>query len=176
MRLPAVEEVGDAVTAHDQSRVYPANSGSFSDRRCPQEPAVERPDLLDRSVRGISGKPHCHSSARTKDDGLENRCLAGERANPATQNSQICMGKLWWRVLGSNQRRLSRRFYRPLPLATRATRLVLLNASPGCSGDGWSAYTGTGRTDRRASVRYRRFGRTPARRDSRSWPMRRSTW
>jgi hypothetical protein len=30
----------------------------------------------------------------------------------------------WWQVLGSNQRRLSRRFYRPLPLATRATCLV----------------------------------------------------
>src|ERR1017187_1560978 len=29
-----------------------------------------------------------------------------------------------WQVLGSNQRRLSRRFYRPLPLATRATCLV----------------------------------------------------
>jgi hypothetical protein len=28
---------------------------------------------------------------------------------------------LVWQVLGSNQRRLSRRFYRPLPLATRAT-------------------------------------------------------
>src|ERR1700752_203234 len=27
----------------------------------------------------------------------------------------------WWQVLGSNQRRLSRRVYRPLPLATRAT-------------------------------------------------------
>ena len=30
---------------------------------------------------------------------------------------------MWWQVLGSNQRRLSRRFYRPLPLATRATCL-----------------------------------------------------
>jgi hypothetical protein len=30
----------------------------------------------------------------------------------------------WWQVLGSNQRRLSRRFYRPLPLATRATCLA----------------------------------------------------
>jgi hypothetical protein len=39
--------------------------------------------------------------------------LAGGTGNPATPNSQICMGKLWWRVLGSNQRRLSRRFYRP---------------------------------------------------------------
>jgi hypothetical protein len=27
----------------------------------------------------------------------------------------------WWQVMGSNHRRLSRRFYRPLPLATRAT-------------------------------------------------------
>src|SRR5262245_8197066 len=27
----------------------------------------------------------------------------------------------WWQVLDSNQRRLSRRFYRPLPLAARAT-------------------------------------------------------
>jgi hypothetical protein len=30
----------------------------------------------------------------------------------------------WWQVLGSNQRRLSRRFYRPLPLAARATCLA----------------------------------------------------
>src|SRR5260370_13682796 len=29
----------------------------------------------------------------------------------------------WWRVMDSNHRRLSRRFYRPLPLAARATRL-----------------------------------------------------
>ena len=30
----------------------------------------------------------------------------------------------WWQVQGSNLGRLSRRFYRPLPLATRATCLV----------------------------------------------------
>ena len=38
------------------------------------------------------------------------------------ETSQL-MGRFrrWWQVLGSNQRRLSRRFYRPLPLATRAT-------------------------------------------------------
>jgi hypothetical protein len=28
---------------------------------------------------------------------------------------------VWWQVQGSNLGRLSRRFYRPLPLATRAT-------------------------------------------------------
>jgi hypothetical protein len=32
-----------------------------------------------------------------------------------------CRYREVWQVLGSNQRRLSRRFYRPLPLATRAT-------------------------------------------------------
>ena len=31
------------------------------------------------------------------------------------------LSRWWWQVLGSNQRRLSRRFYRPFPLATRAT-------------------------------------------------------
>src|ERR1035438_4011979 len=36
-----------------------------------------------------------------------------------------------WQVLGSNQRRLSRRFYRPLPLATRATcRMPHVLAAP----------------------------------------------
>ena len=38
------------------------------------------------------------------------------------ENSQLAgRFRRWWQVLGSNQRRLSRRFYRPLPLATRAT-------------------------------------------------------
>src|ERR1700722_13513650 len=35
----------------------------------------------------------------------------------------------WWQVLGSNQRRMSRRFYRPLPLATRATCRFAARAS-----------------------------------------------
>jgi hypothetical protein len=76
MRLPAVEEVGDAVTAHDQSRVYPAISGSCSDRTvfAAHKPSSDLTFWTGLSG-GISGKPHCHSSARTKDDGLENRCL-----------------------------------------------------------------------------------------------------
>ncbi len=42
---------------------------------------------------------------------------------PARRENSQLTGRLrrWWQVLGSNQRRLSRRFYRPLPLATRAT-------------------------------------------------------
>jgi hypothetical protein len=42
-----------------------------------------------------------------------------------TASDRVTRGRrlfsLVWQVLGSNQRRLSRRFYRPLPLATRAT-------------------------------------------------------
>src|SRR5262249_23405492 len=41
----------------------------------------------------------------------------------------------WWRVLGSNQRRLSRRFYRPLPLTTRATRLGCATAGTVARGE-----------------------------------------
>jgi hypothetical protein len=40
----------------------------------------------------------------------------------------------WWQVLGSNQRRLSRRFYRPLPLATRATCLAPSGQDRHCEG------------------------------------------
>ena len=47
---------------------------------------------------------------------------------PADQLASQLLGgpRNWglWRVLGLNQRRLSRRFYRPLPLTTRATRRV----------------------------------------------------
>src|SRR6516165_662033 len=44
---------------------------------------------------------------------------------PLTTSMQVrgCFHR-WWQVMGSNHRRLSRRFYRPLPLATRATCLV----------------------------------------------------
>ena len=50
---------------------------------------------------------------------------------PVTRASKITSGpgssqirvhfRWWWQVQGSNLGRLSRRFYRPLPLATRAT-------------------------------------------------------
>jgi hypothetical protein len=45
----------------------------------------------------------------------------GPRAGKSQLTGRLCR---WWQVLGSNQRRLSRRFYRPLPLATRATCLA----------------------------------------------------
>ena len=45
-------------------------------------------------------------------------CARDDAAGPIFRDLQRL-----WRVLGLNQRRLSRRFYRPLPLTTRATRL-----------------------------------------------------
>ena len=47
-----------------------------------------------------------------------------ETARLAENSQPAGRFRRWWQVLGSNQRRLSRRFYRPLPLATRATCLV----------------------------------------------------
>ena len=46
-------------------------------------------------------------------------CLGWKRVRGA--RAPLSWYLVWWQVLGSNQRRLSRRFYRPLPLATRAT-------------------------------------------------------
>ena len=50
-------------------------------------------------------------------------CMGLEVARTAPNHITRGRGpfSLVWQVLGSNQRRLSRRFYRPLPLATRAT-------------------------------------------------------
>src|ERR1700729_1673894 len=72
-----------------------------------------------------------------------------------------------WQVLGSNQRRLSRRFYRPLPLATRATcrtppsraasKRIAHNATRRLAG---CPFGGTGLTGGR---RVRRDGLRPAR-------------
>jgi hypothetical protein len=53
---------------------------------------------------------------------LSAACHRITQDQPPTAYPQVrgCLSR-WWQVLGSNQRRLSRRFYRPLPLATRAT-------------------------------------------------------
>src|ERR1017187_4727986 len=54
-------------------------------------------------------------------------CRDREETARIAENSQLAgRFRRWWQVLGSNQRRLSRRFYRPFPLATRATCHVLL--------------------------------------------------
>src|SRR6266536_3545614 len=47
---------------------------------------------------------------------------APEGGHPGPLSRRFAAVRLGWRVLGSNQRRLSRRFYSPFPLTTRATR------------------------------------------------------
>jgi hypothetical protein len=68
----------------------------------PTSPRITQRDLMPRTVCPFITRRHT-AAIRADDEGAEFR--------------------RWWQVLGSNQRRLCRRFYRPLPLATRATCL-----------------------------------------------------
>jgi hypothetical protein len=54
--------------------------------------------------------------------------MPGQRGNaPLHENSQLAgRFRRWWQVLGSNQRRLSRRFYRPLPSCSKSCRDLYL--------------------------------------------------
>jgi uncharacterized protein YajQ (UPF0234 family) len=91
-----------------RTRTFPRSN---RDRRAPATP-----DRLtqQRRLRAVATRPS-HPADNTNDFGNSPR----KRDSSAGQ-SRV---RSWWRVLGSNQRRLSRRFYRPLPLTTRATRL-----------------------------------------------------
>ena len=69
-----------------------------------------------RIRRGRSGPYHCSSGPRwpvmtRADRGGPDRALSASRMVSCTRPE---LGFCWWQVLGSNQRRLSRRFYRPL--------------------------------------------------------------
>lgn len=52
-----------------------------------------------------------------------------EEFSPLLIPIQVSQKWCGWQVLGSNQRRLRRRFYRPLPLSTRATCLGVRDGS-----------------------------------------------
>ena len=80
----------------NESGLRPAASGDGTALTCPN---------LTRKLKG-SGPQTAHA----------------EHARPAL-TPRLTWALTGWQVLGSNQRRLSRRFYRPLPLATRATCL-----------------------------------------------------
>ena len=73
-----------------------------------------RPD----AVRYTSVTTATHRPAVTHPDTWRDKEKTARRAAFPQQAGRF---RRWWQVLGSNQRRLSRRFYRPLPLATRAT-------------------------------------------------------
>ena len=87
--------VYDAVTAHDPSRVYPANSGSCSDRTVS---AAHQPSSDLTFWTGLSGifpanltvtRPHGRKTTVRR-----TAAFAEVTGNPVTPNSQIYMGKL----------------------------------------------------------------------------------
>jgi hypothetical protein len=98
--------------------------------RCPPRPVRGRPRnsrrctptvLTARTDRpsGTHARPLCVRGQRNMTaDGATRRYTAGHRetARIAENSQQAGRFRWWWQVLGSNQRRLSRRFYRPLLL------------------------------------------------------------
>ena len=85
-----------------------------------------------RADRAAAHRGSPRREARDDSTTTQPRTAAEHRIQPDTPGHQrdrpptvkpLVRGHLrrWWQVLGSNQRRLSRRFYRPLPLAARAT-------------------------------------------------------
>ena len=79
---------------------------------------AHRPSWRTNPVRYASVDTATHRPAVTHRDTRRDKKETARLA----ENSQLAgRFRRWWQVLGSNQRRLSRRFYRPLPLATRAT-------------------------------------------------------
>jgi hypothetical protein len=82
---------------------------------------AHRPSWRTDAVRYTSVAPATQRSTARQGDTPRD----SEKTARLAENSQL-PGRFrgGWQVLGSNQRRLSRRFYRPLPLTTRATRHV----------------------------------------------------
>jgi hypothetical protein len=84
-------------------------------------PSVEKPTVRTDRPDGMDAVRYASVDTATQ------RCAARqgetwrhtEKTARLAENSQLA-GRLrrWWQVLGSNQRRLSRRFYRPLSLGT----------------------------------------------------------
>src|SRR5689334_19861744 len=99
-----------------------------TNRHRPQRPGRRPPagPARPRSLTARHERPRSHDipaaiteSAATADPPTLVSCLRQSKVRVA--KATLTWGYGWWQVLGSNQRRLSRRFYRPLPLATRAT-------------------------------------------------------
>jgi hypothetical protein len=87
------------------------------DRRSGAVNRLLRPD----SVRHMSVTTATQGRTATHHDTQRDKSKTARAPGYAQATGRF---RWWWQVLGSNQRRLSRRFYRPLPLATRATCLA----------------------------------------------------
>ena len=88
-------------------------------RGCPwKADGAHRPSWRPDAVRYMSVDTATRRRAALQGDTQRDR---EETARIAEASQLAGRFRRWWQVLGSNQRRLSRRFYRPLPLATRET-------------------------------------------------------
>ena len=77
--------------------------------------AQKRPDAASGPASGRSGRDRSRIYPTTSGIRpllLASGCIAWMRVRDAVASLSWCF--VWWQVLGSNQRRLSRRFYRPL--------------------------------------------------------------
>jgi hypothetical protein len=124
--LPGVPQI---VAAADDGAAVRAESRRFRryyrGTRCRRVPSVAVRETADGAHRPFQGtKPVRHASvdtatqrsAATQGDtrrDREKRTASHENPQPAGRFRRWWQ-VLWWQVLGSNQRRLSRRFYRPL--------------------------------------------------------------
>jgi hypothetical protein len=79
---------------------------------------AHRPSARHGRVRYTSVDTATQRSTALQGDTRRDKKKTARRAAFPQQAGRF---RRWWQVLGSNQGRLSRRFYRPLPLATRAT-------------------------------------------------------
>src|SRR5271165_6881142 len=76
---------------------------------------AHRPSWRPDAVRYMSVDTATQRSTAIQDDTRRDRA---ETARIAENSQPAGRFRRWWQVLGSNQRRLSRRFYRPLSLCT----------------------------------------------------------
>jgi len=75
----------------------------------------------------VRAQPETAGLTGTRWDAIARKATARE----AGKTPVTCCFRWWWQVLGSNQRRLSRRFYRPLvPLAHMQPDLLLSGRAP----------------------------------------------
>jgi hypothetical protein len=106
-RCKGLTPLGDSISTTAQPRRARPELRNFLSY--PDSRAVTWPNTAPPELAGAGAQVRAQAPAASGDDLAEYR---------------LSWGYMWWQVLGSNQRRLSRRFYRPLPLATRATCLA----------------------------------------------------
>jgi hypothetical protein len=116
---PGVRGLPQSISSSQVQALWPARrSAGWSLRRCRRScgPAT----WVYRARNSTTAQPRTAANGRIRLDST------GPRQDQPLTASMLVRGCFhrWWQVMGSNHRRLSRRFYRPFPLATRATCLA----------------------------------------------------